>query len=215
LAGNRGGALSEETFSGAIWLIDAIKRDLAGMGGEGVSIALSRLAEQDLSASAFREPEPDTLPACAWLAETIAATMMVSSSVSAAMAEVAPHLRWKQNANYSDELLGEGYMASYAYSEFIGPDGFFPGDDFLMGILLLGPNRTYKDHVHPAPELYWTLTGPSLWRCAPGGFEMRPAGTPIWHAPNVVHATHTIEQPLLAVWIWTEDTQHPARLVTV
>ena len=38
-------------------------------------------------------------------------------------------------------------MDSYAYSEFIGPDGFFPGDDFLMGLLLLGPDRLYKDHA--------------------------------------------------------------------
>ena len=205
--------MSEETIAGVAWLISAMTRDLTAIGGEGVSIALSRLAEQDMSPSAFREPEPRTLPACAWLAETIAATMMVSPSVSAALAEIAPHLRWKQNSNYSDELLGEGYMASYAYSEFIGPDGFYPGDDFLMGLLLLGPNRTYKDHAHPAPEIYWTLTGPSLWRRAPGEFAARPAGSVIWHAPSVIHATRTQDQPLLALWIWTENTVHPARLV--
>lgn len=205
--------MSQETIAGVTWLVSAITRDLTAIGGEGVSTALSRLGEQNMSASAFREPEPRDLPACAWLAETIAATMMVSPSVSAALAEIAPHLRWKQNSNYSDELLGEGYMASYAYSEFIGPDGFYPGDDFLMGLLLLGPDRYYKDHAHPAPELYWALTGPSLWRRAPGEFEARPAGSAIWHAPNVIHATRTQDQPLLAMWIWTNDTAYPARLV--
>ena len=205
--------MSEETIAGVAWLISAMTRDLTAIGGEGVSIALSRLAEQDMAASAFREPEPRTLPACTWLAETIAATMMVSPSVSAALAEIAPHLRWKQNSNYSDELLGEGYMASYAYSEFIGSDGFYPGDDFLMGLLLLGPNRTYKDHAHPAPEIYWTLTGPSLWRHAPGEFAARPAGSVIWHAPGMIHATRTQDEPLLALWIWTQDTSYPARLV--
>lgn len=205
--------MSSEIFSGASWLIGAIKRDLAAIGGEGVAAALARLAEQDISLSALREPEPRNLPACAWLAETIAATMMVSPSVSAALADVAPHLRWKQNANYSDERLGDGYMASYAYCEFIGPDGFFRGDDFLMGLLLLGPGRFYKDHAHQAPELYWTLTGPSFWRRANGALESRPAGSAIWHAPNVVHATRTTDTPLLALWIWTEDTASPARLV--
>ena len=205
--------MSQELHAGATWLIGAIARDLRTIAGEGTSIAVARLAEQDISASAFQEPEPRSLPACAWLAETIATTMMVSPSVSAALAEVAPHLRWKQNANYSDELLGEGYMASYAYCEFIGPDGFFPGDDFLMGLLLLGPERFYKDHAHPAPELYWTLTGPSLWRRTPGAFGARPAGSAIWHAPNIIHATRTMEAPLLAMWIWTQDTGFPARLV--
>jgi len=205
--------VSEEVYAGATWLIGAIKRDLIASAAEGASIAVARLAEQDVSASTFHEPIPRNLPACAWLAETIAATMMVSPSVSAALAEVAPHLRWKQNANYSDELLGEGYMASYAYCEFIGPDGFFRGKDFLMGLLLLGPDRFYKDHAHPAPELYWTLTGPSLWRQATSAFETHAAGNAIWHAPNVVHATRTTDTPLLAMWIWTEATSHPARLV--
>jgi quercetin dioxygenase-like cupin family protein len=124
-------------------------------------------------------------------------------------------LRWKQNSNYSDELLGKGYMQSYAYCEFIGPDGFYPGDDFLMGLLILGPGRLYKDHFHPAPELYWTLTGPALWRRGAEDFVTRPGGSTIWHAPNVVHATRTLEEPLLAVWIWTKDTAYPAKLVDV
>jgi hypothetical protein len=205
--------LNEEIHTGASWLIGVIARSLGATGGEGAPIALARLAAQTLSPTAFSEPEPRNLPACAWLAETTAAAMMVSTSVSAALAEVAPHLRWKQNPNYSDDLLGDGYMASYAYSELIGPDGFYPGDDFLMGLLLLGPNRLYKDHAHPAPELYWTLTGPSLWRRAPGEFEPRPAGSAIWHLPNVTHATRTAAEPLLAVWVWTEDTAYPARLV--
>jgi hypothetical protein len=205
--------VNDEVYAGATWLIGAIKRGLVASTGEGASIAVARLAEQDVSASAFHEPIPRTLPACAFLAETIAATMMVSPSVSAALAEIAPHLCWKQNANYSDELLGAGYMASYAYCEFIGPDGFFAGDDFLMGLLLLGPGRFYKDHAHPAPELYWSLTGPSLWRRTPGVFETRAAGSAIWHAPNVIHATRTTEAALLALWIWTEDTAYPARLV--
>jgi hypothetical protein len=83
-----------------------------------------------------------------------------------------------------------------------------------MGLLLLGPGRLYRDHLHPAPELYWTLTGPSLWLQGAGEFESRPAGSVIWHAPNVVHATRTGSDPLLALWIWTEDTNYPARLVT-
>jgi len=205
--------LSEEIHAGAGWLIDAIARALRESGGDGTPIALARLSQQDASARRLQKPEPRDLAACTYLPQTVAAAMMVSSSVSAALANIAPHLRWKQNANYSDAILGEGYMASYAYCDLIGPDGFYPGDDFLMGLFLLGPGRFYKDHYHPAPELYWTLTGPSLWRVAGAEFAARPAGSTIWHTPHAVHATRTLDEPLLAVWIWTEDISHPARLV--
>jgi len=206
--------VTSEVYDGVCWLIASVDRALRRAGCETTGIALARLGQQDVSPGSMIAPEPRNLPACTYLPETIAASMLVADSVSAALAEVAPYLHWKQNANYSDALLGDGYMDGYAYAEVIGPQGFFPGDDFLMGLLLLGPDRLYKDHLHLAPELYWTLTGPSLWRQGSGNFESRPAGSVIWHEPNVVHATRTGIDPLLALWIWTEDTIYPARLIT-
>jgi dimethlysulfoniopropionate lyase len=204
--------VNDELHESATWLISAVARSLASRSDEGISEVLDRLGAQDLSIAALRQPEPRNLPACRYFPETAAATMMVASPVSAALADIEPHLRWKQNSNYSDAVLGEGYMNSYAYSEIIGPDGFFPGDDYLMGLLLLGPGRHYRDHRHPAPELYWTLTGPSLWRRAPEEYQSREAGSSIWHPPCAVHATRTLTEPLLAVWIWTRDTSAPAVL---
>ena len=205
--------MSDELHESAIWLISAVARALMPRGEDGISDVLDRLAVQDLSTAALRQPEPRSLPACRYFPETTAAAMMVAAAVSAALANIEPHLRWKQNLNYSDAVLGEGYMNSYAYSEIIGPDGFFPGDDYLMGLLLLGPARHYRDHLHAAPELYWTLTGPSLWRRAPDEFRPQKAGSAIWHPPHVVHATQTLAEPLLGVWIWTRDTSAPAVLV--
>jgi hypothetical protein len=103
-------------------------------------------------------------------------------------------------------------MDNYAYAELIGPNGFFAGDDFLLGLLLLGPGIHYRDHHHAAPELYWLLTGPSEWRRGSGDFKMRDAGDVIWHEPSIVHSTRTLRTPLLAVWAWTRDVSEPARL---
>ena len=90
------------------------------------------------------------------------AAIAVASDVAAAIAAVEQDLHWKQNPNYSDGVMGQrGYMDGYAYAEIVGPSGFFAGDDFLLGLLILGPGRVYLDHHHAAPELYWTLTGPS------------------------------------------------------
>ena len=106
-------------------------------------------------------------------------------------------------------------MDNYAYAELIGPDGFFAGDDFLLGLMILGPRLHYRDHYHPAPELYWLLTGPSEWRRGAGGYESRQPGATIWHTPFVVHATQTLDDPLLTVWAWTRDVAEAAKLVGV
>jgi hypothetical protein len=104
-------------------------------------------------------------------------------------------------------------MDEYGWCEMIGSRGFFPGDDFRLGLLMLGPNRHYKDHYHPAPELYRPLTGPSDWKQGSGTFAPKQAGEVIWHPANAVHATRTQDIPLLAVWCWTRDVDTPAKLV--
>ena len=129
------------------------------------------------------------------------------------LAEIDEFLHWKQNSNYSDAVMGEGYMDNYAYAELIGPSGFFKGEDFLLGLMLLGPRRLYPDHHHPAPELYWLLTGPSEWRRGGGEYTMRGAGETIWHLPMMSHATRTLDHPLLTVWAWTRDVSVPAKLL--
>ena len=97
----------------------------------------------------------------------------------------------------------------------IGPRGFFAGDDFLLGLLMLGPGHHYRDHYHPAPELYWPLTSGSLWSRNREPFMEKPPGTIIWHPPMILHATKTGGTPLLTVWSWTSDTLTPARLAEV
>lgn len=181
---------------------------------EGVELVLSRFAAQSLARSRFTEPEPTRLSGCRHLPEAVGATLALDSEVAAAVASIEDLVRWRQTAEYTDAAMGQpGYTQNYAYAELVGPTGFFPGDDFLLGLMILGPRLHYLDHYHPAPELYWMLTGPSEWKRGAEGFVTRPAGGTVWHAPRVVHATKTFEAPLLTVWAWTRDVSEPARLV--
>jgi hypothetical protein len=82
-----------------------------------------------------------------------------------------------------------------------------------LGLLLLGPRLQYRDHFHPAPELYWILSGPSEWKRGDHGFVSRQPGETIWHDSGVVHATRTLDQPLLALWAWTRQADGPVTLV--
>ncbi len=138
---------------------------------------------------------------------------MFDAAIAQAITELRPHLQWRQSRAYSDALLGPGFMDNYGWCEIIGPNGFFPGDDFLLGLLNLGPNTYYRDHAHPAPELYVPLTSGAEWRKGGGPLTPKAAGTAIWHSPQVIHATSTTSAPLLALWCWTRDTATPARLV--
>ena len=202
--------MNDNIYGPAMWIIDAIRKALKG---EGAGEVKSRLAAQDLSPAAVIDPGPRRLPATRYFPECVAASMFMAPDVAAALAEIEEFLHWKQNPNYSDAVMGEGYMDNYAYAELIGPRGFFPGEDFLMGLMLLGPGRHYRDHHHAAPELYWLLTGPSEWRREDGDFTRRRAGETIWHPAWASHATRSLEGPLLAIWVWTKDVSEPARLV--
>ena len=205
--------MNQELFENARWLTGAIARGLQGRGGEGVATVLKRLSAQALAQTHFREPPPTRLPVLRHLAQCTAETMLLDADLAAAIAAVEDHLHWRQSAGYTDAVLGGGFKDNYGWCQMIGPHGFFTGDDFLLGLLMLGPNCHYRDHYHPAPELYWPLTGPVQWKKGGSDFVARAAGTTIWHKPMAIHATKTAEQPLLAIWSWTQDTQTPARLV--
>jgi Dimethlysulfonioproprionate lyase len=205
--------MDQDVFENARWLIGAIARKLHASGSPAAATVLDRLAEQSLQLSQFCHPGPRRLPVLRHFESCVAETMLVDADLAAALAALADELHWKQSSSYSDAALGEGFMESYGWCNIIGPEGFFPGDDFLLGLLMLGPNRHYRDHVHSAPELYCPLTAHSRWKQGQGQFEEKPAGSIIWHEPNVPHATRTTDHPLLALWSWTKDTATGARLV--
>lgn len=205
--------MDHDLYENARWLIGAVARGLHARQGEGVAEVLSRLARQDVSEAAFRAPEPKGLPVLTHLPQCIGETMLLDPDLAAAIAAVEDELNWLQTAAYTDEVLGEGFTANYGWAQIIGPQGFFPGDDFLLGLLMLGPQRHYRNHHHPAPELYWPLTAQSLWSRDGGPFAEKPQGATIWHAPMTVHATRTEETPLLALWCWTRDVSTPATLI--
>jgi hypothetical protein len=205
-----------DLYAAADQALSALARTLRGAHreAEGASEVLHRLAEQDVSEAAFRAPQAARLPACRHLPEAVGAAIMVDSALAAALAGLEDELHWRHTPGYSDAAMGQpGFMDNYAHAEIIGPHGCFPGDDFRLGLLLLGPKLHYRDHYHAAPELYWLLTGPSDWKRGAGGFVTRQAGETIWHRPHVMHATRTHDRPLLALWVWTREVGAAATLV--
>ena len=203
----------DDVFQNVVWLIRAIRKGLEARGGDGVDEVLARLSDQQLDSANFNPQQLARLPVLKFLPDCIGQTMLLDADLAAAIAAIEDDLCWRQSASYTDAILGEGFGDNYGWAEIIGSGGFFEGDDFRLGLFMLGPQRHYKDHYHPAPELYWPLTGPSDWKAGAGGFASRAAGEIIWHIPWKVHATATDTTPLLAIWCWTRDTDTPAKLV--
>jgi hypothetical protein len=179
-------------------------------GGEGTPEVLARLATQDLRASQHVTARAQAV--VRYLPDMLRNARVMFPSITAALGSIAGALHWSQSASYTDEILGDGFCENYAWAELIGPAGVFPGQDFLLGFLLLGPGRHYIDHYHPAPELYLPLTAGSFWKKGESSFAERRQGEVIWHPPMVIHATRTMATPLLAAYVWTRDTRTPAQL---
>ncbi|WP_120502174.1 dimethylsulfonioproprionate lyase family protein [Roseovarius sp. EL26] len=110
--------------------------------------------------------------------------------------------------------VGQGYKTGNMHTLLVGPkNSLFHADDFLLGFFLLAPNTLYRDHKHLAPEVYMPLTGPSGWRFGSGDWQDHAAGSVIYNAPNVVHATRVYAVPFLSVFVWAQDINAPCSVV--
>jgi hypothetical protein len=192
--------------------IDAIAIHLRKAGGEGSSEVLSRLAEQDESHHAIKAITAQDKPVTRYMPELLHEVARNFPQLAQDLSGIWRSLHWAQSDSYTDDILGQGFSNNYAWAELIGPTGVFPGDDFTLGLLLLGPERHYIDHYHPAPELYLPLVGNSHWKKGENDFVQRQAGEVIWHPSMIIHATKTFETPLIAAYCWTRDVATPAKL---
>src|SRR5262245_17470017 len=85
---------------------------------------------------------------------------------------------WTGSRQYPPELL-----KVYRYKPLIGGQrGAVPQEDMLMGVLELAPGAIYPAHKHPAPELYYVMSGKARWTVGEETFEAGP-GMAIYHPP--------------------------------
>ncbi|HEY1480085.1 MAG TPA: dimethylsulfonioproprionate lyase family protein [Gaiellales bacterium] len=138
-------------------------------------------------------------------------------ALARALDDLRPALAFTQNPNYVAAPPSPGFLDRYGYAVLAGPAEGPPAlvrhPSLALGVLLLAPATRYPTHVHPAAELYLPL-GPAGWSLGDGALVVRPAGTPIVHAPNEPHATETGATPLAALYLWIGEISVAATLVT-
>ena len=119
--------------------------------------------------------------------------MLLDAEIAAGIAAVEDALQWRQFAGLHRPHPRRRLQCQLWLGAIIGPHGFFPGDDFLLGLLMLGPDRHYPDHYHPAPELYWPLTAESFWSRDGKSFRRKRRAPPSGTRSVTLHATITGE----------------------
>ena len=92
-------------------------------------------------------------------------------------------VKWSGSAHYPEAL-----RRVYHYKALIGGSwpGVIPHSDVLMGVLELAPGAIYPGHQHPAPEIYYVVSGTAEWSVGDEAF-VAEAGTAIYHAPGMLH----------------------------
>ena len=61
-----------------------------------------------------------------------------------------------------------------------------PQKDVVMGVLELDAGGYYPAHAHPAPEIYFVMSGTAEWTVGEETFTAEP-GMAIYHPSNVLH----------------------------
>src|SRR5689334_14202556 len=149
----------------------------------------------DLPAAAAKQGR---LPVCRfWPTVTAGQSPLLAPLVS-----LAPALGWVQNPNYVARPPDPDFLENYGYAVLAGPGGLVESEALALGLLLLGPRTHYPSHRHPAVEIYVVAGGEAEWRKADEPWRPEPPGAVIRHESLVLHATRTLAQPLLAIYLW-------------
>jgi Dimethlysulfonioproprionate lyase len=198
-------------------LIAEIRRCLEalGRGSVGIGEVLDVLGGLMVRPGNINLPRPGRQPVCNKIDDVLRlASWQGMRSLADATAAADPYLRWITYDAYPKDEIGQPMLHNHAFAELIGSEEApLQADDFAMGVFLIGPNILYRDHCHPAPELYLPYNGPSSWRFDRGQWAQRRAGQPVWNEANAVHATLVGADPLLMVYAWTQDVALPAVVV--
>lgn len=193
-------------------LLDALIAFYEGPGRSGDAGAAAMLAR---SLPALRDATPVAIaPRALPVADLLPPALLpLETPLAGALRDAMPLYRWRQNPNYSAANMGAGFMAGYGYVEFAGPtEALFHAPEIRVGLLVLGPNRHYPPHTHPAEEVYHPLTAGGDWRRGAEAWRRVAPGSAIHHPPMIAHETRAGAHTLLALYCWAGDTAVEARL---
>ncbi|HEY9040350.1 MAG TPA: dimethylsulfonioproprionate lyase family protein [Roseovarius sp.] len=146
------------------------------------------------------------LPACTHLAEAADLSRFSDPSLHRlveAFLQLEPDLHWRPRSGDCTNA-GPGFAENHANAYIVGPGGAERRSDVWIGMSLVAPNIRYPDHTHPPEETYLVLSPGQFMQGADNWLEPGIGGT-LYNPPGILHAMHSGDAPLLALWaLWAE-----------
>ena len=194
-------------------LVDAAADYFATLSGPGLDEVRTGLA--DRRHGAITPAAGADHPVVAnWLQPALGLLAWTHPTLALAIQAAGPHLPWRRFDGYCADDIGPRFMAGNAYASIIGEEAVIVTRDWELGLFLLEPHLLYRDHRHPAPELYAPLTGPHGWRFgARGPLAVLDAHRPVWNQPGVTHLIKVGPVPFLCLYAWTRDVNAGVEIV--
>lgn len=192
-------------------LVDAADHYFATLPGPGVAevrAGLNRWRAGKVTAAGGKAVRQDLL------GPALVQVRSRQPDLAHAIESAAPFLDWSLYDAYPPDEIGADFVNGHCYASIIGEHSAIEALDYDLGVFLIAPHVVYRDHNHPAPELYAPLTGPHGWRFgADRPLLMKPADAPVWNTPHRPHMTKVGPVPFLALYAWTRDVNHAAKVI--
>ncbi len=144
--------------------------------------------------------EPQSLPVLEFLPRLSSMATTAYRVVIDSLIQAQSNLRFGQT--YSEADFGAEFLRQYGWIKMLGPSAYWHSDQVASGFLILGDDVTYPQHWHQAEEIYLPISGNAEWYREDLGWQKQSAGCLIHHASNVKHATRTIGEPMIALYLW-------------
>jgi len=144
--------------------------------------------------------EPQSLPVLEYLPRLSSMATTSYRDIIDSLIQAQSNLRFGQT--YSEADFGAGFLRQYGWIKLLGPDAYWHSDRLASGFLILGDDVTYPRHSHQAEEIYLPISGNAEWYRQDQGWQKQPAGNLIHHVSGVKHATRTIGEPMIALYLW-------------
>ncbi|MEM8761689.1 MAG: dimethylsulfonioproprionate lyase family protein [Pseudomonadota bacterium] len=148
----------------------------------------------------FAPPVPRGFPAVARLDAYLGIGNAATRPLTEAIIAAAPHLGWQQT--YSAEEVGADFLAAYAWSNLVSPEGPFRTPDIRVAFGTWGHGLFYPRHAHAPAEIYYVIAGGALFETDGQPDAWLGPGETRMHKPHVMHAARMTDGPLLALALW-------------
>ena len=122
-------------------------------------------------------------------------------------------VKWKSP---SEHYAGTAFAKAFRYKTLIGGQSApVHGRNVLFVEAEFAPGAIYVGHNHPAPEIYYIISGEAEWTVGNKTFKATP-GMAIYTKPHAVHRmVNTGDGVLKTIWMWWGDPTTTNHLPTL